>query len=124
MVFKWWLGLLFMICVTWNVQSQPVPDETHSPIMVLITCMSVLNVVSTMHKQSDHVVWMGTAHHIHEWLKSHVPEQHHAHMQLMQHVIETHVMLNWVHQPDLWEYWVSQARSCEQALVNMMSDHT
>lgn len=94
------------------------------PIHIMITCMSVLHVMSDITTHPDRIMWHSTADHIHGWLQMHVPTHMHEHVHNVQHVWETQVIVSVINRPSTLRYWLSQAATCQHTLVHMMSLHT
>ena len=121
MVFKWLLSLLLVLLLIQNVGGQPgVP----SPIQVLVTCMSILHVMSDQHAHPDHVLWQSTAHIMYVRLYEHVTDTQYEILHQMQHAVETHVWFSYLEHPHMKAHWFTQAATCQHALVHIMSDPT
>lgn len=122
MTCKWLLGLILMGWLTTNMSIKSVEPVPPDPIQVLITCMSVLNVMSDHVPMVERVLWQHTATNIHAWLWMHVPVKHHEQMHQLQHVLETHIMYHVMDMPHMMP--IAQAHNCHNSLVHMFSMHT
>jgi hypothetical protein len=118
MTCKWILGVVLAGWFMTHVNGAP---TQHDPILVFVTCMSVLNVASDHVTVIQSVLWQSTATNIHDWLWQNVPVALHEHLYRLQHVLEGNMMVQIQESPNLIPVAQSQAHTCQNSLVDLFS---
>jgi len=121
---KWLLCMCVSIMLLLNMTSRPHILREPPSVVTLITCMSVMHVMSDHVKPPHMIIWHSMAHEVYTWLHVHVPPQDHAQLNLLQHDTETQVIMNLIDVPHMLPFWILHAVNCHQELMDLMSVHT
>ncbi len=124
MACKWLLGVVLAGWLIHQVSGQSVHAVQPDPILVLITCMSVLNVMSDHVPLVQSVLWQSTSQTIHAWLWMRVPAVYHEHIQQLQHLLEANMMWQIHDEPHMMHVARIQAHTCQNSLLDVFSMHT